>query len=82
MQIFFHILKPKGKQPTHALVFLHGYSSTGDLYMEFLADLVRRSGAMILLLGPLLALKSELRVPDLPHHGRSVGLRTQILSAS
>lgn len=56
-QIFFHILKPKNKSITHALVpwtiavgwlldlwcrflwgchevFLHGYSSTGDLYLE------------------------------------------------
>ena len=56
-QIFFHILKPKNKPITHALVpwtmavgwlldlwcrflwgchevFLHGYSSTGDLYLE------------------------------------------------
>ncbi|CAK9100501.1 Caffeoylshikimate esterase, partial [Durusdinium trenchii] len=59
-QIFFHILKPKGKTPTHALVFLHGYSSTGDLYLEFLSELAR-SGAMVL-------------IPDLPGHGRSDGL--------
>eukprot|EP00438_Fugacium_kawagutii_P029075 Skav203073 [mRNA] locus=scaffold363:109052:127607:- [translate_table: standard] len=56
-QIFFHILKPKTRPITHALVFLHGYSSTGDLYMEFLAELAR-SGIMVL-------------VPDLPCHGRS-----------
>eukprot|EP00434_Breviolum_minutum_P003858 symbB.v1.2.003393.t1/scaffold190.1/size276550/18 len=59
-QIFFHILKPKNKPITHALVFLHGYSSTGDLYLEFLAELAR-SGIMVL-------------IPDLPGHGRSDGL--------
>ncbi|CAJ1387529.1 unnamed protein product [Effrenium voratum] len=41
-------------------VFLHGYSSNGDLYLEFLADLAR-SGILVL-------------VPDLPCHGRSDGL--------
>ncbi|CAJ1341143.1 unnamed protein product [Effrenium voratum] len=59
-QIFFHILRPKKQAPTHALVFLHGYSSNGDLYLEFLADLAR-SGILVL-------------VPDLPCHGRSDGL--------
>ncbi|CAE7565302.1 CSE [Symbiodinium natans] len=52
-------MKPKNKTPTHA-VFLHGYSSNADLYIENMAEFAR-NGAVVLM-------------PDLPGHGRSDGL--------
>jgi len=63
-QLFSYILKPKNKAPTHAVVFLHGYSSNSDLYVENLAEFAR-AGAMVLM-------------PDLPSHGRSDGLLAYI----
>lgn len=61
---FYMVMKPANQTPTHVFVFLHGYSSHADLYMECFAEIVR-SGATVLLM-------------DLPGHGRSDGLLTYI----
>ncbi|CAE7684804.1 CSE [Symbiodinium pilosum] len=63
-QRFSYTLKPKNKAPTHAIVFVHGYTSNSDLYVEIMAEYAR-AGAVVLM-------------PDLPGHGRSDGLLAYI----
>jgi len=59
-QIFYQIITPAGREPTHIVVFLHGYTSNSELYLEAMCE-VARQGAMVVM-------------PDLPTHGRSDGL--------
>jgi len=59
-QIFYQTMTAVGKEATDILVFLHGYTSHSDFYLETMAE-VARQGCMVVLL-------------DLPCHGRSDGL--------
>jgi acylglycerol lipase len=59
-QIFYQLIEPLGRAPSHVLVFFHGYASHGDQVCEILAEYARK-GALVV-------------VPDLPNHGRSDGL--------
>ncbi|CAE8615432.1 unnamed protein product [Polarella glacialis] len=63
-QMFSQVLRPTACTPNRVVVFFHGYTSHGDLYLEALCDLARE-GAVVL-------------VPDLPCHGRSDGLLAYI----
>merc|ERR1719480_149598 len=59
-KMFYQLVEPVGREATHIVVFLHGYSSHSDLCIEPMAEQARR-GAMVVLL-------------DLPCHGHSDGL--------
>jgi len=61
-QIFYQTIQRKSVAPTHVLVYLHGYTSQSDLYLEPMSRFARE-GALVLMF-------------DLPCHGRSDGLLT------
>mmetsp|Transcript_76946 Transcript_76946/g.238323 ORF Transcript_76946/g.238323 Transcript_76946/m.238323 type:complete len:369 (+) Transcript_76946:99-1205(+) len=63
-QAFGQIVAPADRQPSCILVFLHGYTSHSDLYLED-ACVLARQGFTVLL-------------PDLPGHGRTDGLLTHV----
>eukprot|EP00931_Biecheleriopsis_adriatica_P081012 TRINITY_DN54363_c0_g1_i1.p1 TRINITY_DN54363_c0_g1~~TRINITY_DN54363_c0_g1_i1.p1 ORF type:complete len:393 (-),score=65.79 TRINITY_DN54363_c0_g1_i1:63-1175(-) len=63
-QIFCQSMKSSSTAPTHVLVFLHGYTSQTDIYLEAFTYFARK-GALVLM-------------PDLPCHGRSDGLLTYV----
>jgi len=59
-QAFGQLVAPEEGRPTHVLVFLHGYTSHSDMYLEDACVLARHGAAVLL--------------PDLPCHGRSDGM--------
>jgi len=63
-QIFYQTVVAKDKDPTHVLVYIHGYTSQTDLYLETMSRLAK-AGALVLMF-------------DLPCHGRSDGLLTYV----
>eukprot|EP00929_Paragymnodinium_shiwhaense_P021492 TRINITY_DN14007_c0_g1_i2.p1 TRINITY_DN14007_c0_g1~~TRINITY_DN14007_c0_g1_i2.p1 ORF type:complete len:315 (+),score=38.40 TRINITY_DN14007_c0_g1_i2:77-1021(+) len=58
-QVFVQILQSAEREPTHMLVFLHGYNVSSEQYLESMSNLARQ-GALVIL-------------PDLPGHGRTDG---------
>lgn len=63
-KMFCQIILPKRRPPSHVFVFLHGYTSQSDLYLEANVEFARQGAVVVL--------------PDLPCHGRSDGLLTYI----
>jgi len=64
-EVFFcRTMQSTTTPPAYILVFCHGYSSMGDMYLETVSHLARR-GAIVV-------------IPDLPCHGRSDGLLTYV----
>eukprot|EP00405_Crypthecodinium_cohnii_P010894 CAMPEP_0206432854 /NCGR_PEP_ID=MMETSP0324_2-20121206/8198_1 /ASSEMBLY_ACC=CAM_ASM_000836 /TAXON_ID=2866 /ORGANISM="Crypthecodinium cohnii, Strain Seligo" /LENGTH=367 /DNA_ID=CAMNT_0053899033 /DNA_START=10 /DNA_END=1114 /DNA_ORIENTATION=+ len=59
-KMFYQVLKSADKAPTNIVVFLHGYTSHSELYLEPMAEVARQGSIVI--------------IPDLPCHGRSDGL--------
>jgi len=59
-QHFCQVVTPTNRAPSKILVYIHGYTSSGDMYLEAMCSLARQ-GAIVVM-------------PDLPGHGRSDGL--------
>jgi len=59
-QMFYQTLAPASGSPSHIVVYLHGYTSHSDMYMEVMGD-IAAEGALVI-------------TPDLPSHGRSDGI--------
>lgn len=59
-KMFYQLIAPSGREPSHVFVYLHGYTSQSDLYLEAMCEMARQ-GALVVM-------------PDLPCHGRSDGL--------
>lgn len=63
-QYFCQVMRCTTREPSYILVFLHGYTSHGDIYLEAMSMIARAGGLVVL--------------PDLPGHGRSDGILADI----
>lgn len=65
-RVFCQVLVPTDREPSHLVVFFHGYTSCSDMYLPTAVSQARK-GAMVAML-------------DLPSHGRTDGLYTYVPS--